>query len=119
MAIWQPAGPCCTTTTTGTPAAVRAVPHRVAEALAAGGWVPPCAPGPEEALRVGPQPAAALTVSTASANTATAREDMGDLLPAHIIMPCARGRWQHDLPSLAAQTSWMRRGPGRAGIGFA
>src|SRR5215469_16571242 len=53
----------------------------MAGAPPAGGCVPPCPPAPEDGLRVGPQPAAAPAVSTASANTATARADMGASFP--------------------------------------
>src|SRR5215472_2792554 len=74
MATRQSAAPCRTSTTIGTPAAVRAVPHWVADAPLTGCWVPPSVPGPGAAV---PQPAAAQAVSTASANTATAREDIG------------------------------------------
>src|SRR5215469_14517254 len=53
----------------------------MAGAPPAGGCVPPCPPAPEDGLRVGPQPAAAPAVSTASTNTATARADMGASFP--------------------------------------
>src|SRR6266567_4643635 len=73
MASWHEAGP-TTSTSTGTPAAVRAVPHRVEGTLLAVAPDPPpaavvaCLPG------VAPQPATAPAASTARAPAATARE---------------------------------------------
>src|SRR6185312_2874450 len=73
MASWHEAWP-TTSTSTGTPAAVRTVPHRVAGTLLAVGPGPPpatvvvCFPG------VAPQPATTAAASSAKALAATARE---------------------------------------------
>src|SRR5215831_14017034 len=88
MASWHEAWP-TTSTSTGTPAAVRAVPHRVAGALLAVGPDPL----PAVVVVVPPQPATAPAASSASAPAATARERprMGASFPRESSCPVPGG----------------------------
>src|SRR5690348_13152728 len=89
MASWHEAWP-TTSTSTGTPAAVRAVPHRVAGALLAVGPGPP--PAAVVVPGVAPQPATAPATSTPRALAATARERprMGASFPRNHHALCQR-----------------------------
>src|SRR5690349_4200748 len=108
MASWHEAWP-TTSTSIGTPAAVRAVPHRVAGKLLAVGPDPPpaavvvCLPGDA------PQPAIAPAASSVKAPAATARERPrmgGPPFPRNHHAPC-RGALAARRPGLAGPS-----GPG-------
>src|SRR5215469_15351983 len=91
MATRQAVEPLCTSIWTGTPAAVRAVPHCAAGG-AAGATVdgPVCAPG-DDLLCVGPQPATAQAANTARPNAAAVRERIGTSFSRTSSCPVATG----------------------------